>query len=147
MVHNEYYSKVLNMPLPYNHGMRKAVVGLMQYLLIADNLAEKTEFDLMFLRSKVHWCVSREDFINGVMFLTRSNIAVLVPQYKVWDDAVQSHVPVLPDDVWTAVRDRTYFNPVTGEKLSAEEFSNQIQLSFVPSKGFLKSVRMTWDIT
>lgn len=141
MIKNEFYEKVVYFDLSSDHGMRIAAVNIMQYLMIADKLNKNTRFGLGILRTKVQHQVGYEDLINGVMFLTRPDIAALIAHYEGYDEDTDRFVPVMPDDVLTAIQDRQYVNPVSGKNLTKEEFSEQIQISFSPSKGLLKSIQ------
>lgn len=141
MIDNQIYYKVLYIDLPTDCGMRIAAVNLIQYLMIAERLTVHTKFDFEFLRTKVHRKVNNVDFINGVMLLTRADIAALVAVYEAYDEDLGEFVPVLPDDVLTSINDRKYINPVNGEILTKDQFSEQVRILFAPSLSLLKSLK------
>lgn len=116
-------------------------VGCTQLLdfLFTVNLDCESSFHFEDLRSHVDEAVDDEDFIYSVFYLCRKDINILQQEFSVWNNSNGIYDHFLEKNlILEMLRDRTFYNPISGEDLNESQFAEEILTFFTPTKHFLE---------
>ncbi len=126
-----------------NHFSKDTMVkaGCTQLLnfLITKKLDSESSFYFEDLRPHVDESVDNEDFIYSVFYLCRKDINVLQQEFSVWNDVSEIYDHYMDKDViLKMLKDKNFFNPISGEDLNESQFEEEILTFFVPTRFFLE---------
>lgn len=74
--------------------------------------------------------VGRDDFINGVFVLLGPDVNVLAQKFEAYTGKQGEYSPVDGVTITKILQSKNYINPVTSEKLTEEQFSEQVLIYF-----------------
>lgn len=127
----EYLKNELKMASP---AMVGACLELIDYLSICPERKKYLQFAPLYKELQKE--VPDETFYNAVFFLTREDIDVLNQKFEAYNPNTDEYENVNSEDVLEAIRTQEYYNPITGDILSLEEFGEQVLTYFSTSPSF-----------
>lgn len=126
-----------------NHFSKDTMVkaGCIQLLdfFITTKLDCESSFYFEDLRSHVDNSVDSEDFIYSVFYLCRKDINILQQEFSVWNNSngIYDHY-IEKNIILDMLRDKKFYNPISGDDLNESQFEDEILTFFVPTKFFLE---------
>lgn len=138
-INKSYFYNLIN----HNHFSKDTMVkvGCTQLLdfLTEANLDCESSFHFEDLRHFVDKSVDDEDFIYSVFYLCRKDTNILQQEFSVWNNSNETYDHFHEKNIiFKMLKDRDFFNPVSGECLNEAQFEEQILTFFIPTTFFLE---------
>lgn len=112
-------------------------------IALKETLSTETDMHFSFLFSISKASDSESDsFIDAVYLLSSQEVKALI-QYFHYRDVVTDHWVEIPRrEVFLAMKDKEFYHPQEGHKLTSEEYHQIVFPYFVPTPGFIE----VWEV-
>lgn len=120
--------------------VQKGCLEIIEYLFSVD-IDKETSFYFTELRNHVSNEINNDDFITSVFYLTRQDIRILEQNFSAFNPIVNNYEPIYKNDVIEMLQDKLYYNPITGNDLTQEQFSQEIITYFNPTSEFIRKIK------
>lgn len=144
IVEDELRDMLLNRSWSEHTRVGECCIALYDYFRKA-NIQKDHKLLFEEMRKQVDGSISDHDFITSVFYLTRNGVNILNQLFYV-DLGEEGKVDVDSADVLDMIRTGKYFNPVTLQKLTPEEFGNTIITYFVVTHQFIYNKITTFSL-
>lgn len=134
-----YKNLIFNSRFSKETRVKEGCLLIIDFLFSKKNLDCKTSFYFEDLRKVIPNDFDDEDFITSVFYLTRKHIAILEQNFSAFDEKNGSYtsMPEFKNDVIEMIKNKNYYNPISRDDLTIEQFGEQILTYFNPTTKFI----------
>ena len=120
-----------------NEDMNRVCLAIIDHVAVGPSKKSHLTFTELY---RISPKVNEDDFYEAVFYLTKKNVNVLKQQFEAFDP--NSGFKSVPDreQIFEDMRNEDFYNPFTGQKLTEQQFGEQVPTYFSPSEYFMEMI-------